>query len=434
MFVSDALQVNDAGHLTIGGADVLEAAKQYGTPLFLLDEDNIRQNCRAYKHAMENHFGEGNGVTAFASKALCFAYLYRIIKEEGLSADIVSGGELHTAVQAGFPTEKLYFHGNNKSPGELRMALEYQVGRIIVDNADELQLLNRIAGEMGCKPSILFRIKPGIEAHTHEAIMTGQIDSKFGVALENGEAETLIKQAFGLPNVEVVGLHCHIGSQIFENEPFVEAAKILIGFMDMLRQKTGHVLTELDLGGGFGIQYTQKDAPKTPEENIAATAEGLKAACASLAYPMPKVIIEPGRAIVGPAGITAYTVGSVKQIKGIRTYVSIDGGMADNPRYALYGSEYTVLSAERPLEAASLKCAIAGKCCESGDLIAKDTMLQQVKAGDVICVLATGAYNYSMSSHYNRLPVPPVIMASQGKTRLVVKRESYDDLMRNDIL
>lgn len=433
MFVSDALGVNKEGHLTIGGMDVPELAKQYGTPLYIMDEDNIRKNCRDYQSAMERHFGN-KGVVAFASKAFCTSYMYKILIDEGLSADIVSGGELYTALHAGFPAERLYFHGNNKTEEELRMALDAGVGRIMVDNIEELHTLDRLAGEMGKQPGIMFRIKPGIDAHTHQAIMTGQIDSKFGVALENGEALSIIKEVLTLKNIRLAGVHCHIGSQIFDNEPFMEAAKVMMTFTKQVKDELGCEIREINLGGGFGIQYTDKDDPKTPEHNIAATAKAMTEVCASLGVSMPRLIIEPGRAIVAPAGITAYTVGAVKEIKGIRTYVSIDGGMADNPRYALYESQYTLLAANNPTAEAALKCTVAGKCCESGDLIAKDTYIQPVKAGDILCVLATGAYNYSMASHYNRLPKPPVVMVSGGKSKLVVKRETYEDLVRNDIL
>lgn len=433
MFVSDALGVNKEGHLTIGGADVLSLAKEYGTPLYIMDEDNIRKNCRDYKQAMANNFGD-KGVVAFASKAFCASYMYKILMEEGLSADIVSGGELYTALHAGFPAERLYFHGNNKTEAELRMALKNGVGRIMVDNSEELHLLDKLAEELGKKPSIMFRIKPGIDAHTHEAIMTGQIDSKFGVALENGEALAIIKEVLTLKNIKLAGVHCHIGSQIFDNEPFMEAAKVMMTFVKKVKDDFSYEIEEINLGGGFGIRYTDKDDPKTPEQNIAATAKAMKSVCESLGVAIPKLIIEPGRAIVAPAGITAYTVGAVKEIKDVRTYVSIDGGMADNPRYALYESKYTLLSAKNPTGEASLKCTVAGKCCESGDLIAKDTSIQPVKAGDVLCVLATGAYNYSMSSHYNRLPKPPVVMVSDGKSKIVVKRETYEDLVRNDVL
>ncbi len=432
MFVSECLSVAQNGNLAIGGVDVLTLTEKYGTPLYIMDEDNIRKTCREYVKAMRDNFGD-KGIVAYASKAFCTTYMYKILSEEGLSSDVVSAGEIYTAVKAGFDMSKTYFHGNNKTIEEIEMALQYGVGRIIVDNKEELALLNSIAGEKNVRAKIMFRIKPGIDAHTHEAIMTGQIDSKFGVALENGEALDIMKLAATLPNVEVVGMHCHIGSQIFGNDAFMEAAKVMMNFAKKLQDEVGITISELNLGGGFGIRYTEVDDPKSPTENIEHTARALKEESEKLGIDVPSIIVEPGRSIVAPSGITAYTVGSVKEIKDVRTYVAIDGGMTDNPRYALYESRYTLLKATAPTADATLCCTIAGKCCESGDLIGKDINIPPVKAGDVICTLATGAYNYSMSSNYNRNPRPACVMVSGGKDKLVIKRETYDYLIENDV-
>ncbi|MCX7614161.1 MAG: diaminopimelate decarboxylase, partial [Clostridiales bacterium] len=361
-------------------------------------------------------------------------YMYRIMKEEGCGADVVSGGELYTALKAGFPADKLYFHGNNKTSEELEMALRSNVGRIVVDNMEELYTLDAMARKYGKIAQILFRIKPGVDAHTHQFIMTGQIDSKFGVALENGEAYAIVKESLKLDNIKLVGFHCHIGSQIFDSDPFGLAAKLMMEFIAKVRDGLGYEIAELNLGGGFGIKYLPSHDPKTPAQNLEAAATAIKNACKEFSLTTPRIIIEPGRSIVGPAGITIYKVGAVKEIRNVRTYVSIDGGMTDNPRYALYESEYEVLAAANANAPRSLLCTVAGKCCESGDLIAKDVLIQRVAAGDYLAVLATGAYNYSMASNYNRVPRPPVVMVQGGRSKVVVRRESYDHLIQNDVL
>lgn len=432
MFVSECLNVNDKGHLTIGGMDTVELAKRFGTPLYVMDEDAIRSHCRQFKESIDRCYG-GNGLALYASKAFCCKAIYRVMKEEGLGADVVSGGELYTAMQAGFPAEKIFFHGNNKTQEELLMALECGVGHIVVDNLTELALLNELAGRQKKKAAIMFRIKPGIDAHTHQFIRTGQIDSKFGLALETGEAMEAVKEAIKLPNVELKGLHCHIGSQIFDIAPFVLAAQVMMNFIGEIRDETGFVVKELNLGGGFGIKYVPADQPvpygKYMEEVSAAIHEKAK----ELSLPVPYIYIEPGRSVVAPAGITLYTVGAVKEIPGVRNYVSIDGGMTDNPRYALYQSAYDVLIANRASEDKSYTATIAGKCCESGDLIQEHASIQPPKVGDTMAVLATGAYNYAMASNYNRIPKAPTVFVRDGEAREVIRRESFEDLTRNDI-
>ena len=433
MFVSDSLTVNKDGHLAIASADVVSLAKKYGTPLYIMDEDKIRRTCCEYMEALSSCYGDRFSVH-YASKAFCAKYMYKIIDQEKLGADVVSGGELYTAISAGFPADRISFHGNNKTASEIEYALSCGISEFVVDNREELFLLNDIANKKGVKANISFRIKPGIDAHTHDFVKTGQIDSKFGVALENGEALEIIKLALGLNNVKVKGIHCHIGSQIFDSEPFASAAEVMVGLIKKVRDELNYELEELNLGGGFGIRYTERDDPKTIFDTVNNFTNVLKKECKKHNLNLPFLIIEPGRSIVAEAGITVYTVGSVKTIKDVRTYVSVDGGMTDNPRYALYGSEYTMLLPEKPDAEKDTLVTVAGRNCESGDLLGENISLPSVKAGDLLCVLSTGAYNYSMASNYNRVPHPAVIMVSEGKDKLIVRRESYEDLVSNDLI
>lgn len=432
MFVNDCLNTNEKGHLTIGGCDTVELAKEYGTPLYVLDETTIRNTIRSYVSSFKK-FYDGNGMPLYASKALSCKELCRIAKEENIGLDVVSGGEIYTALQAGFPMEKVHFHGNNKTEDEIRFALKSKVGKFVVDNLYELELLNKIAGEMNIKADISFRIKPGVDAHTHNFIRTGQIDSKFGFALETGEAFEAVKEALKLDNVCLKELHCHIGSQIFDIEPFVTAAEIMIDFMAKIKSELGAAISELNLGGGFGIMYTSDDEPVPYENYMDKVSVAVKAKCAEHGLPVPFIYIEPGRSVVGEAGITLYTVGGKKEIPNVRTYVSIDGGMTDNIRYALYQSAYTVVNASKADKPADEIVTIAGKCCESGDLVQEHTKVADVQVGDILAVLSTGAYNYSMASNYNRIPRPAIVMVKDGKSRVIVKRESYEDIVRNDV-
>ena len=433
MFHSPNLSINSENHLVIGQHDTVELAKKFSTPLYVLDEDLMRDNCRAYKNAIDTYY-DGHGLVLFASKALCTMYTGRLVAEEGLGADVVSGGELYTLYKAGFPMEKVFFHGNNKTPDEIELALNCGVGHIVVDNKYELELLNRIANEKNVNQRILFRIKPGIDAHTHDFVKTGQIDSKFGVALENGEAYEIHKLALSMSNIQIDGVHCHIGSQIFDVEPFCEAAKVMIGFIADLYDKLGIKVNILNLGGGFGIKYTATDDPIAPSEYIHKVTNVVKELAQEKGIDLPFLVFEPGRSIVASAGITLYTVGCVKEIENVRTYVSIDGGMCDNPRYILYGSKYTAVLANNASAEPVAPITIAGKCCESGDLIQEHVMMPQIHVGDTLAVLATGAYNYSMSSNYNRIPRPPIVAASGNEAKIIVKRETYDDLIKNDVL
>ncbi len=432
MYVSDCIDINSAGHLTIGGCDTVELAKEFGTPVYVFDENEIRNNLRTFRDSMNEYYG-GNGLAVYASKAFNCKEMCRICAQEGTGIDVVSGGELYTALSVGFPAENIVFHGNNKTYPELCTAVENGVGRIVVDNIDELETLSRIAAEKGKTAGIMFRIKPGIDAHTHDFIKTGQIDSKFGFALETGEAMEAVKKALSTPNVKLRGLHCHIGSQIFDIDPFELAAKVMLELFKAIKDETGVELEELNLGGGFGIKYLESECPKPYGEYMKNVSAVVREYCNKLGLKMPFVLIEPGRSVVGAAGLTLYTVGSVKNIPGIRTYVSVDGGMADNPRYALYRADYEIVCANKANEDRNEIVTVAGKCCESGDLIQENTKLQKVESGDILAVLSTGAYNYSMASNYNRIPRPPVVMVKDGEARTVVKRETYEQVSANDI-
>lgn len=433
MFLTENLSVNKKNHLMIGENDTVELAKEFGTPLYVLDEDLMRKNMRIYKNAIDKYYN-GNGLILYANKAFCTMHTFKTAEEEGLGADVVSGGELYTAIKAEFPMDKIYFHGNNKTVDELKLAVDNGVGHIIVDNEYELSLLNEIAREKGIVQNIMFRIKPGVEAHTHSYIQTGQIDSKFGVALENGEAFEIYKKANEMSNVNPDGIHCHIGSQIFDIEPFEKAAEIMMNFAGDLKDKLGLVINKLNLGGGYGIMYTDKDDPVPYDEYIKKVSEVIKSTAKMRGLGVPFLLMEPGRSIVAPAGITLYTVGSIKDIKNVRKYVSVDGGMGDNPRYILYESEYTAVAANKANEKNIEKVTIAGKCCESGDLLMENVMLPELQSGDILAVLATGAYNYSMASNYNRIPRPAVVAVAGGKTKVIVKRETYEDIIKNDII
>lgn len=422
MLVSKNLAVNEQGHLTVGGMDTVELAKEYGTPLYIMDEGLIREHCRSFRESMDKYYG-GQGLVCYASKAFCCKAMCRIMLEEGLGLDVVSEGELYTALSVGFPPEKLCFHGNNKTDHELSYALENGVGRIIVDNIYELERLDRLAEKTGRTANIMYRIKPGIDAHTHNFIMTGQIDSKFGFALETGEAYEAVKKAIECSHINLVGLHCHIGSQIFDIDPFVKAAEVMLTFIAKIKDELGFEVKELNLGGGFGIRYTEEDAPVGYDKYMEKVSEKVKEVCAEKNVKLPFILIEPGRSIAAPAGITLYTVGGRKEIPNIRTYVSVDGGMGDNPRYALYQSKYDVEVANKANLPKTETVTVAGKCCETGDLIGEGMPIQPVEPGDILAVLATGAYNYSMSSNYNRIPKPPVVMIRDGKSRVVVKRD-----------
>ena len=387
---------------------------------------------RAYRDSIDR-FYDGKGLICYASKAFSCKEMYRIADEEGLGADVVSGGEMFTALSVGFPMEKVCFHGNNKSDKEIRVALENHVGRIVVDNMEELDRISHFADELNVIANVQLRVKPGIDAHTHNFIMTGQIDSKFGFALETGEAMAAVKKAIETPSVRLCGVDCHIGSQIHEVTPFVKAGEVMMDFIASIKEETGYEIDELDLGGGYGIRYTSEDDPVPYAEYMEAVSAAIHAKAEKHGVKVPFILMEPGRSIVGEAGTTLYTVGAVKHIPNVRTYVSVDGGMGDNPRYILYQSKYDFLLANRADAPADTTVTVAGKCCESGDLLGENVLLPETKAGDIMAVLSTGAYNYSMASCYNRNPIPPVVMVKDGADRVIVKGQTYEDVCRNDV-
>ncbi|MDK2880724.1 MAG: diaminopimelate decarboxylase [Clostridia bacterium] len=429
MRLQGTMKINDKGHLEIGGCDVVDLAASLGTPLYILDEALLRQNCRRYYQAFTGQ--NENDLVLYASKAFLVLAMARIIQDEGLGLDVVSGGELAIALTAGFPAEKIFLHGNNKSAAEIRYALRCGVGRIVVDNYHELELVERICGEMALKAAILLRIAPGIEAHSHSYISTGQVDSKFGFTMENGDALRAVKKALASPHFELKGVHCHIGSQILDLEAFRLAGRVMMDFLAEARQRTGWTAEELDLGGGLGVYYSEGDDPPTIEEYARAVKESVADKCREHAFPRPRIIVEPGRSIVSPAGTTLYTIGSMKDIPGIRKYVAVDGGMTDNPRPALYQAKYEGLIANKAAEEAAEVVSITGRCCESGDMLIWDLPVPRVEAGDLLAIFSTGAYNYSMSSNYNALLRPAVVLVLDGKADVIVERETWGDLIRN---
>lgn len=432
MLVSDCLNVNSLGHLTIGECDTVDIVKEYGTPLYVLDENGIRRACRLYKEAFEEYY-EGKGCPLYASKALNCLEICRIINSENMGLDVVSGGELYTAIRAGFPMSKIHFHGNNKTFEEIEMAVSNDVGTIVVDNFEELNIINNISMKYNKKTCVSIRLTPGIDAHTHKFIKTGQIDSKFGFNFENGDALKAAKIALDLPNIELKEVHCHIGSQIFELEPFELAAEITMNFIKQVFDSYNYVINSMNLGGGFGVRYTEDDDPPKFKDYVKNVSEVVKRKSLEYKIPVPYMYIEPGRSIVAEAGITLYKIGAIKEIPNVRTYVSVNGGMCDNPRYALYKSSYTCLIANKMHINKTKKVTIAGKCCESGDLIQENVLLPNPERGDILAILSTGAYNYSMASNYNRIPKPAIVMVNNTRHRVIVKRETYEDLIRNDI-
>ena len=428
----DNLSVNEQGHLTVGGIDTAELAAEYGTPLYILDEDVVRKNCRTYTQAMHRYFGE-YAAPLYASKALCVKSIYPVAQSEGMCVDTVSPGEIYTALAAGFPPEKMFFHGTNKTDEDIAYGVEAGVGYFVVDNLNELRTLDSIAGAKGVCQDVLLRLTVGLDPHTLEAINTGRVDSQFGVPIDTGQADVFVREALGCSNIRVAGFHSHIGSQIFESDSFVRQIDILVRFSARIEQETGHHTGILNIGGGFGVRYTDSDPVMDIEGRIREISEHLDQSCREYGIQRPVIYMEPGRSIVADAGVTLYTAGGVKEVPGYRNYVTVDGGMTDNPRYALYRSQYTVLNASKMEEPADYECTVAGRCCESGDRIAEDICMARPQRGDLIAVLTTGAYNYSMASNYNRVPRPAMVMISEGKARLIVRRESFEDMIRNEL-
>ncbi len=431
--ICDNISIGENGHLHFAGQDTTALAEKYGTPLYLIDEDRLRHNCRVYSKAFKKHFGEGSKAL-YASKANSFKRIYEIMREEDMGIDVVSCGEIFTAFKAGYPMENAFFHGNNKTDEDIAFAMDKGVGCFVADNIEELEALEIEASKRGITQRVLLRLTPGIDPHTYEAISTGKVDSKFGVAIETGQAEPFAAAAMKMPHIDLAGFHCHVGSQVFAEDVFERAAVIMLRFIAMMKDKYGLITRELDLGGGYGVRYVDSDPYLDVEKKISEVAAVIKSECSKLGIKMPAIHMEPGRAIVADAGMTLYTVGTVKRIPGYKSYVSIDGGMTDNPRFALYGASYTCFAANKINERAGLCCSLVGRCCESGDIIQENILLpESIKRGDIVAVCTTGAYNYSMASNYNRIPRPPIVVLREGESRVAVRRESLEDLCLNDI-
>lgn len=432
----ETLKINAQGHLEIGGADTVELAQQFGTPLYVFDEAYIRRMMRVYRDTLAKKYGE-NSLVLYASKAFSCQAVYRIADEEKIGVDVVSGGELYTALKADFPAEKIFMHGNNKLDYEIGEALDCGIGYIVADAYSELDKIDAEAAKRGIIQKVLLRINPGVEAHTHAFVQTATTDSKFGFSLSDGTAEAVTEYAMGKKNLKLMGYHCHIGSQIFEKQSFVIAVSKVMNFAVQMKAKLGFTLETLNLGGGFGIWYTDEDRKISPEgyaEYVEALIDEVKAKASENGMKLPFLVIEPGRSIVGESGVTLYTVGAIKDIPNVKKYVAIDGGMFDNPRYALYESKYTALLANRANEDCSEIVSIAGKCCESGDIIAVNVPLPKAQSGDILAVLSTGAYNYSMAMNYNRNKIPPCVLVKDGKAEYIVKPQTYEDIARNDVI
>ncbi|WP_221565048.1 diaminopimelate decarboxylase [Alkalihalobacillus sp. TS-13] len=431
MFLHGTSTINHNGHLEIGGVDSVELADQYGTPLFVYDVALIRKRAREFKSAFQK--ANVKGKVSYASKAFSSIALIQVIQEEKLYLDVASGGELYTAVTAGFPVEKIHFHGNNKSPEELRMALELRIGCIVVDNFHEIDLLERFCRELDIKATILIRVTPGITASTHDYIATGQADSKFGFDLHNGQAEEAIKLVLNSNSFELLGVHCHIGSQVIETDSYVVTVDAIFDHIKRWKDQIPFLPNIVNLGGGFGIRYTDQDPALPPHVYVDKIIEAVKSNVRKLNIKMPEVWIEPGRSLVGEAGTTLYRIGSQKEVPSIRTYLAIDGGMSDNLRPALYQAKYEAALANKMIAKHDQKVTVSGKCCESGDMLIWEVLLPETRPGDLLAVFCTGAYGYCMANNYNRLPKPAVVFVENGEAQLVIKRETYEDLVRLDL-
>ncbi|XZL09174.1 diaminopimelate decarboxylase [Clostridium perfringens] len=420
----------EGNELYVGGVKASALSKEYGTPLYVIDEELVRSNCRRYYNAMKCE-ERGNRVT-YAGKAFINMSMCNLVNEENLYLDVVSGGELYTAYKAGFPLERIYFHGNNKSDYEIDLGVRLGIGRFIVDNIHELEVLNSIAQEYGRVQKVYLRITPGVEAHTHEYIKTGQLDSKFGFPVIGDTVYDAIKRAMELEYIELNGLHCHIGSQIFDLEPFEDTTEIMLNLINDIKETLGYEIKELDLGGGFGIYYTEGDKPKEIEEYCSVIINKADEICRKLNMNVPILSIEPGRSIVGNAGLTLYTVRAIKEIPNIRKYVSVDGGMSDNIRPALYSANYESIIANRVFDNSKEIVTVAGKCCESGDVLLNSIEMPRMETGDILAIISTGAYGHSMANNYNRIPKAAVVSVSNGISKVMCKRETYEDLLRNE--
>ncbi|MBP1045876.1 diaminopimelate decarboxylase [Enterococcus sp. BWM-S5] len=423
-------EFNEKDHLVIGGCDTTELAEKYGTPLFIYDVAHIREKARGFKRTLDE-LGIKNKVV-YASKAFGCLAMYKLLEEESLGCDVVSGGELYTALKGGMTPANIEFHGNNKLKSELELALDSQIGMIIVDNFYELELLEELTTAKGVTQDVMLRVTPGVDAETHDYILTGQVDSKFGFDVNSGQATKAMQKVVAAKGLTLKGIHCHIGSQIFSSEGFLVAVERMVAILEEWKADYGYTAEVLNMGGGFGIQYTENDTPLEPEKFVQAIVEAVKGQCSLQDYPLPELWIEPGRSIVAEAGTTLYTVGSQKEIPEVRHYVSVDGGMGDNIRPALYSAEYTGLLANRISDRNMENVAVVGKYCESGDILIKDIKLPEMVSGDLFAMTSTGAYGYSMASNYNRNPRPAVVFVENGEDKLVIRRETYDDLISLD--
>ena len=432
-FICENISRSESGELCFAGQPLTALAEKYGTPLYLYDEERIRERCRTYLSAVKEAFS-GRGKVMYASKAASFKRLYEIMREEGMGIDVVSMGEICTAKKAGFPLENAYFHSNNKTDADILYAIESGVGYFVADNVEELYAIERIAGERGISKNVLLRLTPGIDPHTYAAVATGKVDSKFGSAIETGQAEEITRVALSLPHVNLRGFHCHVGSQVFDSDVYIRAAEVMLTFVCDIYKKCGYLADELDIGGGYGVRYIFEQPTIDIAANIAEVAAFMKEKAAELGITLPEISFESGRSIVADAGLTVYTVGTVKRIPGYKTYVSVDGGMTDNPRYALYGSPYTLAAVDEHRGADSETVSVVGRCCESGDIIQENIKLpRDIHRGDLLACLTTGAYHYSMASNYNRLTRPPIVMLRDGKSYLAVRRETPEHLTLLDI-
>lgn len=430
--ICENVSVRADGQLLFAKQNTAALAATYGTPLYLMDEDRIRERCRTYLSAVKTAF-DGKGCVLYASKAASFKHIYTIMNEEGMCIDVVSPGEIATALRAGFPMERVYYHSGHKSDDDIAYALSAGVGCFIVDTIEELLALERLTAAANRRQRIVLRLTPGIDPHTYEAVATGKVDSKFGFAIETGAADEAVQAALAQPHLQLEGFHCHVGSQVFDSDVFLRSAEIMLDYMYSVRERFGYTAAFLDLGGGYGVRYREDDATLDIAENIAQVGAYVKEKAAALRYPMPKIAFEPGRSIVADAGMTLYTVSSFKKIAGYKNYVMVDGGMTDNPRFALYGAPYTVVAASKMHEPCTVDCTVAGRCCESGDIIQEHVQMPaSIKRGDLVACLTTGAYNYSMASNYNRVPRPPVVMLKGGESFVAVRRETLDDIVALD--
>lgn len=427
----DNLSIGENGHLYFAGQDTVALAEQYGTPLYLMDEQRIRERIRTYQAAMDAHFPVGSA-PEFASKAFSCRRIYQILAEEGMSADVVSPGEVYTAYSAGFPMERCFFHGNNKSDEDIAVAMDCGVGWFVIDSMDEIEAVQQHAAQRGIVQKALLRVTPGIDPHTHRKINTGTVDSKFGVAIETGQALEAAARLLNCENIELHGFHCHVGSQLFEVSLFRDAAQVMLSFVVEAQRALGFTADIVNLGGGLGVRYVESDPVIDYAEKLAEIGGYVRDIAAQLGITAPRIMLEPGRSLVADAGLTLYTVGSVKEVTDYRNYVSVNGGMTDNPRYTLYGASYTVINATHADQPADYEATLAGRCCESGDILQRDVCIARPVRGDLIAVLTTGAYNYSMASNYNRVPRPPVVMLTPDGSYVAVRRETYADLCSLD--